>query len=318
MSFNSIFFPVDCPRPTPIFAPGEVFLRRCPSPLTVMSPTAASLTYRQAEAGDCDKIVALYKTMNSDDQGRLVMYPEEILPELIAHFIEKGRLFVACHGSRVVAILKMYIVENSLELEHMLRKELRAMPRLPKELPAEKLARKSQGMARPDNTPHSPIFARMAKFDPCKTFDFSKAPDFEDIDSMYAWNLNDIYLYYGGAYTLSEYRRQGVNFQLEQWVLFNTGIIEKIRSLRSLPGVTNLIYIYGIIESNDGLGRLRSFASLCNNLFSVSDFCFYKYRAYKPELIIRDGKLKALPDSDAGKGYGCLIRCPILRETAGK
>ena len=141
------------------------------------------------------------------------------------------------------------------------------------------------------------------------------------------FNKDDAYIYYGGAYTLEEYRHHGIKTRLERYAL--TQLQEEVRAVVK-AGAHRLFYLYGVVEENfGGSARLRSFLKFVRAVMMLPDLgrveerkvereeeeinlSFYAFNAYKPTFHMVGHELQVKPRvGEEGKGFGCIIGCDL-------
>lgn len=300
---------------------------RQPSPMGFVGLDLESLIYERATEEDADALMYMYENFNADDCDRLLVFPgsdsDGVLHQrksLLAS-LAKGRVFVArLSGSgKIVAFLKLFVIDNKYELRDILKNELRALRQATSE-DASSVTIGDEVLVECD-----PCDAASCDLDPSFIFDFSRKPDYinEIPAPIFKHKRENTYVYYGSAYTLLEkgstgkdYRGLGINFKLEQKALeiISLDIQRQCFSF----GSKEIFYVYGVVEANSSTtARLRAASIMIRVLLTnlrikiiepirLSSFAF---RTFKPSFYQEAvGKpLTLLPDDPLNAGFGTLI-----------
>ena len=306
--------------------PGSPTFRQ-PSPMGFVGLDLESLIYERATVEDADALMSIYDNFNAEDYDRLLVFPgsdSDGVPyqrkSLLAS-LAKGRVFVArLPGSgKIVAFLKLFVIDDKFELRDILKNELRALR------PAVSGEDSSESIGGEVLTECVPCAAASCDLDPAFIFDFSRKPDYlNDIPTpLFKHKRENTYVYYGAAYTLLEkgvkakdYRGLGINFKLEQKALEIRSI--DIQRNVFLNGSKEIFYVYGVVEVNASTtARLRAASIMIRVLLTnlkikiiepirLSSFAF---RTFKPSFYqgAVGEPLRLLPDEALNAGFGTLI-----------
>lgn len=266
-----------------------------------MSP---SIVFEQASVHDLEGILVLQDNFNEDDAARLVVFPPEVRAGVLKAALEAGKIFVACdaaqEGCPIVGFCKIYLIDDAHELKGILCDELRALT--------------------PACVVCEPAYAYTSEISLSQANNFS-APIFFEQAPVVVPTVDDICVYYGGAYVLPEYRAQGLSTKLEQFGLEQ--LAQKLRSYNNEG--KGVFYMYGVVSANfyvDGASdrfrvtRHRSFMNFLNSVLGNKllpqdslPISFSVFHSCKPTLIFRDGSLQVAPDAAENRGFGCIIGC---------
>lgn len=300
---------------------------RQPSPMGFGRLDLESLIYERATEEDADALMSIYDNFNADDYNRLLVFPGvdsdgvAYQRKFLLASLAKGRVFVArLPGSgKIIAFLKLFVIDNKYELRDILKNELRALR------PATSEDASSITIGDEVLTECDPCDAASCDLDPSFVFDFSRKPDYiNDIPApVFKHKRENTYVYYGSAYTLLEkgakgkdYRGLGINFKLEQKALeiISLDIQRQCFSF----GSKEIFYVYGVVEANSSTtARLRAASIMIRVLLTnlkikiiepirLSSFAF---RTFKPSFYQDDlgEPLKLLADDPLNAGFGTLI-----------
>lgn len=286
--------------------------------------------YRQARPTDLKEILSIYENLDTPsnkpdveeiriaDRHKIVIMPMPFRGDHFSNAIEKGRIFVATepppHNLRnkhekVVSILKMFVAEEEAERNTILREELRWSG-----------SHSKRGLC-------SSGYQRMRLN--C-VFNYNKPPKFEKNDScVYRYNRHHTIVYFGGAYTIPEYRNKNISTMLERFALsqLKRSVLDSIVIRKS----THLDYAYGVVTENVGsVGRVRCFADFADYIRRVLgipnqidnqdnlivEVESYMYYAFKPTFQLKKSTrgrtiLSKLNDHTDNEGFGCLLSANI-------
>ncbi len=268
----------------------------------------------RATEADISQIMELYAQFDQDDCKRLLLFPIEVREEFLARAVRMGRIFVTKnHKGRILAFCKAFIVDDEAELQGIVVRELRAL-------------NDSNQMNRPEmNFTFSD--------DGTLALNFDRDPHFVTSMSLLQVDPSCAYIYFGGAFTLKEYRDLGINFELECFAIkqLSAAVCAKVAA----SAKKMIYYLYGAVEDNFHnretghmrLARFRTFTGftrqislalggcVATNPSAVLEYSFHAFRAFKPVFFMNAGALAVLPDTDpatiAGIGYGCVIGCAM-------
>lgn len=257
---------------------------------------------------DIDNLMELYAGFTADDYHKVLVFPPELHRQKVEAAIAAGRFFVAKdpakEGNNIVAFLKLYLVKEAEEKIAIAGEELSAC-------------------ATPAATTFVPelLVAESYDFTQALADNYAIRPVKKTAVPEYSFSSEDVYVYYGGAYTLKEYRNHGVNTTLENAAL--ALLYDEVFEAVFNSSGHHLYYMYGVVEANfGGFARLRAFSkftrSLLKDLYSdrhIKDdteleLSFNAFRAYKPTFEMCGGDL-VVSKPEAGKGYGCFVGCKI-------
>ncbi|MBM3886571.1 GNAT family N-acetyltransferase [Candidatus Dependentiae bacterium] len=270
----------------------------------------SKLAYERACIRDIHEILNFYDSddFTEDDEHKLVVFPQEVRRDFLSRSIRKGRIWVAKDKTKIVGFLKLYLVDDTAEIQAILRDELRCIGKTARHKVKSDMA----------GTYVTESFGAV--------YDFDKKPDFQRSRIKYKYDSRQTYVYYGNAYTHPNYRSRGVNTALERYAFeaIKKDIADHIEQNKS----KELFYLYGVVEDNkESFGRIRVFTEFVHRYFKLrlglekadddeyfegpTSVRFYRFPAFKPSFEMQRGKLVQLPDDHpltlAGAGYGCLV-----------
>lgn len=271
----------------------------------------------RATAVDIPQLMALYDNFDDEDRRKLVVFPIELREQVLRSSIEKGRVFVtkSDHGE-ILSFCKAFIIDNGKDFNDIIIGELRT-----------NTASMNSSVFR-DNGTLSAVFKYSADV-------AVPEPTLLPHASQLIFAPNDMCVYFGGAFTMKEYRGAGVNTDLERYALKKikeqivNNVVEDGNRIRVVH------YLYGVVEDNYHdretrhmhFARFRTFTELTRNLsialdcsaapqdgrdgLAMLNYEFHAFRAYKPSFYMNGTSLCVLPDehpaTQAGAGYGCVI-----------
>lgn len=270
----------------------------------------SSVFYAQASVDDIPGILLLYEGLDGDDSERLVVYPAEVRAQVLHEAITARRFFVARDETGVVvAFCKLYIVPQK-ELDDLVSDELGAC--------AYELGASAEEFF--TLSPKKPAFAGVYNISPSQIRDFGVKIDSMRLGDVAPYQYRpeeDVYIYYGSAYTRPDHRGCGVNTDLEKFAF--TSVLETISSLVGKRKFT-LFYSYGVVKSNlKSNARFRSFADfICKILGDkIADDSrvpieFRGFSTHKPVIEVVDHRACPSPlgsplRASSPDGFGCFV-----------
>jgi hypothetical protein len=256
--------------------------------------TTRAISFRPAEIRDVDSICKLHCQFTADDYKRLVVYPQEIRRNKVINLIDNNRLFVACNNENIIGFIKLFVIENMQEKINILVEELA-------------LANKPYSNGRC-------IVGSSDLLDYARQLIFSGSGLNEETCLKLANGTNEcLYIYYGGAYTIPEYRNSCVNSQLISFALDK--ILSTYLSIHKLnDSLKYAAFVYGQIEENQHKhGMIRRFAlkiicDLVLDKINVFHFCCV---ALKPNLKF-NSLTQHVEISDYEPGFGNMAVIKLL------
>lgn len=244
----------------------------------------ASIIFRRATGNDLSGILALLALRDEQALRCLRWLPEPYQTQYLCADLQKGRIFVAVNekDGTIVALRKVFIIEDLAELSTLMVKDLRCV--------------------------HEQRVLLMHGFFDHKLDFFQQASwHFEPHDRM-------MYFYVGSAFTHPFYRNQHINEQLNTYAYEQLGPV--ITSKLTEQQYTSLVLLYALAHENRWrtpmLARhFFSFARAMSNTLHLppsATLNFYSYKRVKPEFEVADnGILVQRPDEHCVPGLGCVL-----------
>ena len=174
----------------------------------VISSLQADFSYRLAVHGDVDQICELYGQFTEDDINKLVVFSAETQQEIISENIRRKRFFVACNDmGKIVSFLKLYVVDQE-EIDGILHDELNLgveqelLLNTCYVLPVEDVMNSNNLLEFHQIDPNQVIYSLLVS----------------ETQKRIRSNREKscLYVYYGSAYTRSDYRGNGINTELQR------------------------------------------------------------------------------------------------------
>lgn len=204
--------------------------------------------FRQATCGDIDEICGLYEKFTNDDYQKLVVFPPQIRREKIAETITHNKLFVAYDDNNIVGFVKLFPIENVHENQNILSEEL-SLNQIPLFNGSGILTEKVIGE-----------YSQQLEFSEPHISEAERS-------SLIAGAADCLYIYYGGAYTIPEYRNSCINSQLIHFALANI-----VQSQYLQKRFSHIAMIYGQVEANQHKqGMIRIFAHEIMQFYSLEN-----------------------------------------------
>jgi hypothetical protein len=245
----------------------------------------ASIVFRYANSGDLEAILLIQRNYTEDDRERLVTFPIEVDQQILQSSILSKKLFLAedSKNHHIISILKLFIIhESPIDSEADINKTYsQHLEILRDELQC--LGDKSEQVLAEGFNSQDPLLERMT---PRNKFEFN--PE------------KQLFLYYGGAYTIPEARKKGVQTRLLEEAL---GLL-KNELLESIPNefeTFEFILTYGqVLAAQSNKGMIPVFTSFVKSLINASEVQSYSilsdyvehlgYRAFKPSFSFNPDK----------------------------
>lgn len=256
--------------------------------LNAKSTVYSEIIRRRATLQDVTEILNIQRQFDNDDKNKLLIYPDEKKRDNIVSTINKNKLFVSIdtRTNNIVNIIKLFVIETRNEFNEIL----------------EELGFRSNGT---NKTP-AEFFndfnynVNIEDIRNVRKIETSLLQDIE-IDNFLNFPRNCVYIYYGGAYTLREYRNQGINFHLIKYAL-NTVISEQAGSHHN----PYMSLLYGQVDANkNNMGMIRAFAEIIMHHNHI-DFINLQHlicEAFKPTLIFANSEIQVIHENnDHGEG----------------
>ena len=258
---------------------------------------SAEIILKQASLQDQEAISKLYDSISAEDRGYLVIFPKEVAPQFIKRDLENHKLFIAQDDEthKILSILKLFVIKKG-DLKDILEKELRCLGPSRKQLLTESF--------------DSSFLSERSQF-----LGSTSLVNTGSSEASFALNTaRQVFIYYGGAYTVPEGRENHLQTQLTQKAL---QIIQpEVKTLlNSHPNKRQIIFAYGQVEANrSSKGMIYSFSTFVKNLVS-SKFALSRrvhhqaYLAYKPDFTFNNQKLEvSFPEENIGAGNIVIFR----------
>jgi hypothetical protein len=229
------------------------------------SSSYAEVVFRQANSSDLKNILATYRTYSEEDRKTLVTYPEEIDESILRLDLTEKKIFLSENDKdhKLLAVLKLFIIKKS-DLENILHTELRTVGAERRQIFAERL--------------DSNLSNDRKRF-------LENAIPIKLNSNQSQFELNQkrqLYIYYGGAYTIPELRGTGLQTQLLYRALHHIEP-DLIRFLQAHSYKKQLIYTYGQVDSNTrNKGMIQVFTDFTRNLI----YSFYPNFESKKQLFL--------------------------------
>lgn len=261
-------------------------------PLTVFSvalsfhAVQSATIYRRAELTDVDALLKHYENIEqaSQDRQNLVVYPIEVRREALQDNIVKKRFYVAVddESQKVIGFIKFFMIGKDELLEIL----------------CNEICCEGDSAQLVDQVLYLP-----------KTDDFlnHSLGNIHNAFAPYGYHNNQVYLYYGGAYTVPEFRNQLICSNL-----LAHGLNACYNDFKNY-GMSDIVLVYGQARSAAGQKfMIKTFARCMKNHFNpfavVTGIYHYRFKAFKPELIFEDGTVKVVPPLDLkNHDYGNVV-----------
>ncbi|MBM3886735.1 hypothetical protein FJ364_02285 [Candidatus Dependentiae bacterium] len=268
------------------------------------------VVYRRAVVQDLDNVLALYKDFNEDDRQKLVVYPSKnrCREMAITNAIRQQKIFVAIDPSKpgrnkIVSFCKLYKASDD-EVLDLVTKELNAG------CVQEKVVASSDEVDfefEQNLIAFGGNYALTARA--IKDFSIKIAsPGVLAIPSGAHFfekpvvnPFEDIFLYFGSAYTYQPYRGRGIGTTLEAHAL--SCVYDAIKD--ELVRGRRLVFMCGLVRENQKIitTHLRAFANfVCDHMEKIEQddttqlaFTVAMFDAKKPEYEMVDGVLVRSP-----------------------
>ena len=270
-----------------------------------------SIIFRQATLDDLDAILKVYRKFSTKDRPYLVTFPENIDKQtgeavdrtFLKRDLEKNKIFIAKNDENhsILSLVKLFLVQDT-DLSKILTNELNITEDNTTQILAESLDSRLS-----DN--RDLFLNRPSKLD----FLFKRNSE------------QQLFIYYGGAYTVPDQRRGGINTQLILKALESLqGAL--ITRLQSQPLKQEVMFIYGQVADNvKSRGVIHVFTIFTKELINhvlkqeelVMDVPVYHlgYRACKPsfKFNLSDQKLEDPSFPEEGNGMSHLLIFRLIR-----
>ena len=208
------------------------------------------IVYKQAKPVDHGDIMELYDQLDTDDhplnaaaRDCLVVYPKEVRAFKLTQHILNRQIYIACISGKVVSICKLYSPSDD-DLSELIEEELKAGEFIEEGFsPACPVFRLDYMLSQAFVSDFRTTFPRPMEIVP--------GADVRDIRLIP--RMNDVFLYFGSAYTDPNNKHRGINTRLERYafevVVGKSGSDTPIRTQLQIPG-SRLIYMYGVVPAN--------------------------------------------------------------------
>lgn len=245
---------------------------------------------------------------DADDSKLLVIVPRAMREEVLREAIAKKHIYVTKNiEGYIISFLKLYLINTKIkhdkslgeyvsELATILTKELRCCTGTPGNLTSLPSKKRHYHNVRSA----APLFEKCRE-DECFLTEYT----FEPHDRQ-------TFIYYGGAYTIPDFRGKGYGSDLLKHAL-NSMIANKILPDINYNASTELILAYGQAAANKErklmLRQFTQIISVLHAMLNIPSNSSYSLRheifnAYVPAF---DEAGNLLPDSDERKGFGNLV-----------
>lgn len=241
-----------------------------------VSTFAGEIVYRKAAPEDLPTILEMTHTFSEEDKQLLVTYPKEIEGAAILGGIRDG-IYLAFDREqdheKLVSMVKLYVIAEA-DLDSKLR-EVGAIGLNKKRELAEVFKLTSSGnkvLQRHELLASALDLNAEVESDPLRAFE-SRIEGHQ--------RKNQLFVYYGGAYTDRAYRNQQLHSKLLRY---------GVRSVfeRDVTGLHQLVFVYGQVKANSkSKGAIFEFAdSLLAQGLELEPAVFHLgYFAIKPNLL---------------------------------
>ena len=254
---------------------------------TAAKPHKAEITeliYRSAVPEDLDAIMALHKSFDKEANNNLLTFPGDFHRTQLASKIEARKIHVACDTSsgNIVSFLTFFIIKTAKEQVDILTNELRCIGK-----EAEPV------MEYTGNIIFDP------ESEPPFTSDYEKEIEHTHDDSKVV-----TYCYYGGAYTIPEYRSNRINSRL-----LKATMVEYLAPY--IAKQENPIALcFGQVAANiNNTLPIRIFLETIHSLTTDDEVTLSRRSciAYKPTFALGEDGLILLEDDEANQGLGTVL-----------
>lgn len=247
-----------------------------------ISSKGNNIVLRVATQDDCKEICDLFDEFTLDDRQKLVVFPQQVRFNILRQKIKQKRFFVATCQSKIIAFIKMFMLDGS-ELQDVFQNELCLL--------GGKLLKEKQSIINVNN-----LYGKMLEQE------LSAFPKFP--------TETQCFVYYGGAYTVPCFRGQRINTALQRYALTCVS--------KSFPkkNIDQLCLVYGQVEKNKNqTGMLRIAADFVGKTLNkeIVSFKIKQCFACKPDFIMTEmGDMKPVFSED-GKGQGTIAVFPFSK-----
>lgn len=242
--------------------------------------------YRLAELADVDALLEHYENIEqaSQDRQNLVVYPIEVRREVLQDNIGKKRFYVAVddESQKVIGFIKFFKIGED-ELLDILCNEVCCIG---------------------DSAQPVDQVLYVPKVNDLLNHSLGSA---HNAFAPYIYHDNQVYFYYGGAYTVPEFRNKLVCSNLLAY-----GLNDCCNDFKNYEK-SEIVLVYGQARSASGQKfMIKIFAECMNKIFNslatVTGIYHYRFKAFKPELIFADGKIIVVPPIDLkNHDYGNVV-----------
>jgi|GEM_PF-1737975 len=253
-----------------------------------------------ATEDDIVQILELMEVISSDpeDSNNLVIFPEILRSEKVRIDVLNKRMFVTKIGDRIIAFLKLYVINEETERKNILIDELRCCT----------YSNNTLASLNFENINYHNVRSSAPKFNPCQDEHCSCR------NILYIPTNKQTYLYYGGAFTDRQYRGNGYGSELLKNAF--TYILDDVVSHVTKHSSRELALAYGQAKANIDqrlmvrqftqaipaiLGRLKIPSS---SSFELAHFIF---NAPIPRFNENGYPLQDDLDADDRQGFGNLV-----------
>jgi hypothetical protein len=255
------------------------------------------LLFHKATQSDVASLLKVINEQAIEDSAKIVILPKKFRQGALESDIAKNRVYCVTksESDEVIAFKKLFIIDDAEEHQKITHDEIRCHGEKSNVVDVHMIYNSGQAT--------------------------SFFPSFNADDS--------VSIYFGGDYTVPDYRNQKVNSSLVKYAFedIKNDVVKAVQSKKA----PNIVLLYGLTTTNSGEGEdensidrtpsiIRAFKPFVKEIAAQTnhskDIILYhsRYIAYMPTFDADSTVCKPLPDKHAIQGYGNVLLFQLVKK----